>query len=788
MKKTLDVFPLSAFGFIRHWLMAGPGVSRYEGPALSDDDLRKRVLTDAPGEAPAWGELGEAGPSDSQWSLYNPGRNEFVEFSKFYHAPTQVEIWAETELQVQKSGDYAAQFWVAGAADLWVNGEWTQRVNVTRYHQSPASEPLSLRLREGVNRLQIRYQVMGLRDTRTLWGIRLDPQVDVHIQLPGVTGFRQVLDWLDGVRPCAPSRVQSEGCAPEGVKVDLGHGNEMPWPKGACDFIFPDPPADTFQVQVSCQGMLLSRCFELPGNCPAPEHHEDRRVALLESAARMGVDGQASPGLNAIAHPVLARRLLGKGDSKDGDVIREALALVNQRVDCADFILATLLRMEKLELTRAEESALLRETCLNFRYWTDEPGSDAMCFNSENHSLLFHGCQLLSGLLYPDDRFTNSGRTGKEQAEIARNRISDWLDHIEAHGYIEHNSSIYIGITMGAMLNVLDFGKDPVLTERLQKQIDYVLKNLALHYFKGGVISPQGRVYRNVLYPEASSTIHLLASVTDTVSFSSPLHPHLHSVYGLWTTFLSSSPSCKPVTNLDAICEAPVSCVSQQGGMKIHLHKTDSYVLTSVEIPEWNGSVKVESEYTPGYFGYQQHLWQASLGRGCHVFVNHPGGFFDGTLSRPGYWYGNGVTPRIRQEKDWVQAIYVIPDGEDVNAERPDFMDPNPHAIPFTHGHWPSDVFSQEICSTHWRFGLYDQGLVGLWCSEPLLPYDDVLTGREVRALGYRSAWLLICGELSAYGSLEHFAEVCQLREPRFEKESAILMMRGENPTRWGEI
>ena len=78
-------------------------------------------------------------------------------------------------------------------------------------------------------------------------------------------------------------------------------------------------------------------------------------------------------------------------------------------------------------------------------------------------------------------------------------------------------------------------------------------------------------------------------------------------------------------------------------------------------------------------------------------------------------------------------------------------------------------------------------GLIGLWCSEPLVPHDDILTGRELRANSYASAWLAVCGDLENDGSLEKFLAACAGRNPDFDKTKYILSMNDADPTRWWE-
>jgi hypothetical protein len=497
--------------------------------------------------------------------------------------------------------------------------------------------------------------------------------------------------------------------------------------------------------------------------------------------------------------PLIARRLLKETSDQDAAAFADAIEMVDARRDCADFILAGLLRMEFLGLCTKDESAELRRAALAFRYWKDEPGNDAMCFHSENHSLLFHGCQLLAGRLYPGEKFGNSGRTGAEQADRALPMIKEWLEKVEARGFEEFNSGTYMPITIAAMLNVVDFSGDEPLSTRMAVQIDRIFRDLAEQAFDGGVITPQGRVYRDVLFPEEAGTQALLAyaSGATKVELTAP-RPRERGRSGDWVVFPASSPKYHPPEGLDAKIAGAVSNIYRHADVQIVVEKTPAYILTSLAVPALpREGEHPDNDLRPGGAGYQQHLWQATLGRDCHVFVNHPGGFFDGTKSRPGYWHGNGLLPRVRQSKNWLQAIYVIPDGSkteppitrdvwewgSASTVRPfDF-----HPIPFVHAYWPSDAFDHEERVGRWVFGQKGRGLIGLWCSEPLVPHDDVLTGRELRANSYASAWVVVCGDLEEEKSLEAFMARCQERQPKFDRKKFTLDMEGAETTRWWE-
>lgn len=69
----------------------------------------------------------------------------------------------------------------------------------------------------------------------------------------------------------------------------------------------------------------------------------------------------------------------------------------------------------------------VRSAVLGYRYWFDEPGNDVMWFTSPHNALSFHTAQYLAGQFFSEERFTASGRTGREQQAIAAQRLAYWF-------------------------------------------------------------------------------------------------------------------------------------------------------------------------------------------------------------------------------------------------------------------------------------------------------------------------------------------------------------------------
>jgi len=774
-----DAFGCDAQGYVRHWLVAGPRRKPYQGPSGSDDEMRLAALDATVGEPPSDAALGQPGPLGDAWRFHAPGQNIFVECSGFSSLLEVLDLWAVTDL-LAPAASLAARFWACGTADLWVNGAHLLRHSVPRY-MYPEPADFALPLRKGANRLAVRLQALGVRDTRMLFGLQvLDGADGLVVRLPGdpdATGrLAEAERWLMSVRAAGRDALASEHPAPSDARVTIGPAGGTgvppvaPWPAGARGLSFDPEGAFNLKVAVDVRPTrggdapptTLERQLEVPANrppaqpssLPPREHCREHVQAIARGAGRHILN-------------VLARRILGE-QADEAAIFEATLRGIDARHDCSDFTLATLLRMVCLRLVSPDERAAIRRSALAFRYWDDEPGTDAMCFGSENHSLLFHGCQLLAGRLWPDERFSNSGRTGREQAALGAQRCTAWLDQVAATGFREYLSSTYMPLSVAALVNVYDFSGRVTLGVEAKRVLDGVFRDLATHAFDGVVIAPQGRVYRNVLYPEMGGTQALLSYAT----------PEAIVAHTDWIGFLASSADYRPPAGLGDLMRQPASRRYRQDGVEVVLHKTSDYLLTSLAIPasfdSGEGAAETPANWRsalwPGKPGYQQHLWQASLARDCHVFVNHPGATFDQSQSRPGYWFGNGVLPRLSQTEGTLAEVFDIPEA---------------HPVGFTHAHWPSDTFGRQEVRGHWAFGQRRTGAVALWCSAPLVPHDDVLTGRELRASGRRVAWLCLCGPAPDTAAFDAFIRSCTEHSPAFDAPARRLDLRGEAALAW---
>lgn len=789
-------FTLNEHGFIENYLVSG----RLETDFYSDktdknqlnyEKMLRSVVVDKSKDIPE-GEiaLGKISPLGLPWEYYYSYGNWFVDSSTFYPLPKKIELYATTILNAPKEMEVEAWLWSFAAIDLWVDGEYVGGIDKPVY-KPIKKEILKLKLKKGSNSLFIRLQNLGVRDTRTLFGIQINGDIkeNLTITLPDMDNIKPYMEvdrWLSNIT-LEDEMLKFLSPAPYNAQV-IYDSKTVDFTKFDTRFTYQDIGGETivklqpgkpyFKVAVKVNNQLLAREFE------RQEEHQVLYSSVIDWKEnqervfkRIAQTGQIARGdyESFSMYPILARYYYNLVTPEDKKEIYKSLDQIESRRDCSDFLTCAMVRFMKLYPMDKELAARVKEVMLNYRYWMDEDGADGMCFWSENHSLMFYISAYLAGEEYQEEIFIRSGKTGIEMKEQAGKRILQWLSDVYEMGFDEFHSGGYTPITFAALLNVVDFAEEK-LSILAEKVLDRLLKYLAIQTFKGVSIAPQGRVYREVLYPY-NQDIQCLINLMD---------PTAPDRFSEWIIFLATS-KYKIPTEFNKLMQAPLSLAYEESNGVICVEKQEDYMLTSVQSPrkdgisrKWNNisqGIEVDTgsyhyvkslnecfhgttQFEPGVFGYQQHMWYAALEVDTNIFANHPGGSFDGSSMRPGYWYGNGIMPAIKQNKNILYAIYQIPET---------------HPIPFTHLYWPSNRFEEQKMSSGWLVGRKNQGYVGVWCSEILKPHQDQLFNCEFRAISRNAAYVCVCGSQKDYSSLDQFLEYCKSLKPGYDiKESKL--------------
>jgi hypothetical protein len=185
-------------------------------------------------------------------------------------------------------------------------------------------------------------------------------------------------------------------------------------------------------------------------------------------------------------------------------------------------------------------------------------------------------------------------------------------------------------------------------------------------------------------------------------------------------------------------------------------------------------------DFRPGERGYQQHIWQATLGPYAVVFVTNPATL--DVSSRPNYWAGNGCMPRNAQHGNVLISIFNIK-SHVTTMESP--------LLGFTHAYFPKWAFDEvrEVVSSSgaWIFGRVGEGYVALYSHNP---YRWVTDGpdadQEIVAPGLKNVWICQIGGKDTDGHFTSFVRKLSQAKIRFHDLNVAYKADGQPTFHFG--
>lgn len=287
-------------------------------------------------------------------------------------------------------------------------------------------------------------------------------------------------------------------------------------------------------------------------------------------------DSNKSRGLNAQASRVYLSEPVIEED------IRGSFEKINNREDCADFSMNTLLRIMYLDkntnILEPELRSEIKEVILNFKYWFTEPGEDSMIMWTENHMILFHTAELLAGQLYPDEIFPNSGMSGNDHIDHATPLVNRWLEWRFRFGFSEWHSNTYMDEDLFALLNLVDFAEENEMATKAAMLIDIIAFDFANNFFKGRYATTHGRAYdskkvgTSVQDPPSRDSIAEFAWVILGLGYHQPGSGNSQS-----TVALVTSDNYNPPPILEAIAEDSLEGLEHKDRNSINLEDGPEY-------------------------------------------------------------------------------------------------------------------------------------------------------------------------------------------------------------------
>lgn len=793
-------------GYIHNWLVAGPqaitvlDLDHFQGQDWKLQIARRYYEPDSSvSQTPVMDAPFPVGDAKLEWLYVRCDDDHFVDCSAFYHTCHYLRTWAYCQVISPAAQEATCILTTNGPADVWLNGQHVHRQEHF-HHQIPHSVSFQVGLLEGRNEFLVRFEEVAARECPYVMALRIaNPPSEAFVFLPTVhegVARREVVEkaiesayldrdvyvwdnevtvhWPTDMAVSSPLTLrlrrvpawiycESRPTASAGRQQSLAAPFEIP--EGQYHVILMPTLQEYYEGHLRLERRItLTSLKNKYSQTPYGTFDERRAEALLDAAQRED-DG------NVFSE--IAKMALGYWADVKTDVIMETIEGINQRKDCSDFYLAGLLgMMHRYGDDPSFPESLkqpLEECVLNFRYWADEPGSDAMWFWSENHQILFHTCEILAGQLYPDRVFTNTGQTGQWHREKGERMALAWLRKRGAGGFSEWDSNCYFEEDLLALSHLADLAESQPVYDLATVVMDKMFLTMALNSYKGTFGSTHGRTYTPHI---KSGRTEATAGVSRLMWGMGAFNNHIMATVSL---------ACMedygfPLIIGDVAADLPEEmwnrerhagqleewCDRATGDWEVNkvTYKTPDYMLCSAQ------------DYHPGERGVQQHIWQATLSPDAVVFVTHPPCLSEEGSHRPNFWHGNVVLPRVAQWKDVLIAIYKLPDND---------------WLGFTHAFFPVWAFDEHALREDnkgrtWAFARKGEGYLALTAARGL---EFITRGdnayRELRSYGQNNVWVCMMGRAKLDGDFGEFQNKILALNVRLDKLSArCATLRGE--------
>jgi len=510
---------------------------------------------------------------------------------------------------------------------------------------------------------------------------------------------------------------------------------------------------------------------------------------------------------------------------------------VVSRRDCADFGLTGLLRMfcryPGSSLLDDTLQDAIEEAVLGFAYWFDAPGEHETWFCTENHQILFHAAELLAGQLFPDVTFEAEGLTGDEHRTRAERRVRRWLEWRHRFGFSEWLANGYYDEDVAALANLAEFAADKDIRTASERLLSRTLFEIALNSHDGVFGSTHGRAYASdVLDPSREPTsgiqrllwgegsrnrlsigaVSLATSEYEApklvreVALAEPDELVVRQRHGLdvEAALRHGIDPDDPDDQLffwgglvmghrDVVDRALEHCPKRYdlryreiaSAARYHAERAgdagyepdpNNTALTRADVytfktPDY--MLSCAQDYRKGKFGFQHHVWQATLGGRALAFTNHPKA--DGRDASPGQrWGGTGLLPRSVAYLNVAVSLYRVGEAPYATPDIPGFESALAET-PYTHAYVPTHAFDEWREANGWVFGRRGDGYLAVTSPQSLRwaePRADELAlmaatdedpdsalPYELVADDENAAWICECGNSRSHGSFEAFVD-----------------------------
>lgn len=713
--------------------------------------------------------------------VYFPFENGRVEYTTFIHTPHYLSFYAQTYILVEENIDLPFEIFTCGGVRIWVNGEEVD--TFTPYTRNITSnKKITLSLNKGENEIVVYADELAERDVFFYFELRYsgDEAIDAFLQveepieqiknaetfLESCFFEKDIYDegevqlsfekniLLDDIEIFIESEGMHTGSTDTGnVKKVVVKRNDSSCLIGSVELF----QATTHEINLSIfvgkykitRILFVAVSYKRIFSVNNFNSVEERKMEVLSIIAKYGESGVQ----NALAILHTEKEMTDCAWAS----LKQTILKIEKKEDCADFHLGSLLLLldRYSEYLTDELKIRIKASLINFRYWIDEPGNDVMWFFSENHALLFHIGQYLTGNYFPDDLFTASQRTGREQYDVGKQRLYEWFDMFFKYGYAEWNSTTYLPIDLIGFFTLYEIAPDEDIKELAKKALDFTFKIISYNTFNGIMSSSVGRTYEHTIKGRELNEVNMLSYITDNVG-------RINSRTSAATLYAISS--YVPEKYSDNVLVKPgeeMTLEYMQGEEKVqtYLYKTIDYQMGSVV------------DFKAFKHGHQQHLSIVSLGETSALFyINHPGERPFSGGGRPSYWAGNGTNPLVNQYKNITLMLTNIDDSE---------------IVKYIHAYSPLYDYDQYSQRDKWFFSSVGSAYLGVYFANGYdVTKNGANTGKELISWGIKNGIILKAGSKQESGSFDTFIKKCTSSIVIYSQERGLTYVDSQ----YGEI
>lgn len=745
-EENVSFTPVTMEGDINKWLL--------DGFAINENPCKKEFRDKRRSNIPQY--LETITSTENDLELYFPWGNPAVERSGFWFVPTYLQSYAFTYLECSYDHKATLNLRTCGGMTLWINDKFV--TDFTPYTRNiEAKTAVEVELKKGLNKFVVCFDDLAERDTYYYFRIDYLGEDQIEIVLPvGENDVTEIND-IEAMLSEAyfnndtfkegevelqiknklnrdiefkfeyettqltdnDSKKKSKVCLKSGLdRLNLGDVSKFPMGFNYIDIL-------TVTGAIKIERKLGVQIFDSSSqNIEEAKTIEQRKKEALKFIAKNS---------DYNIHKALAILATG-GDVKEAEsIILRGIDGINKRRDCSDFYLISIFRIWKEYRDKGifseEFWAKIKECILSFRYWIDELGDDVMWFFSENHSLLFHSCELLAGQLFPDEMFTNSNENGSFHKNKAEELLIKWFERFFEEGLAEWNSSMYMPVDVVGVINIYELAESKELREMAKKAMDLIYYLLAVNAHDGVVCTTFGRSYEKELKGQYASGTTSLLWIGYGIGYLNN-----YSISNVSLCLSEYEPPKEYEQYLSV--KKDESCIFKNeqgvgGYAKVYNYKTKDFMLSSIY------------DFRPGHKGYQEHVIEGFIDSETHVWINHPGQLYNFGAGRPNFWAGNGYLPKVIQYKGLCVVSFKIDKENDAD---------------YTHAYFPKNEFDEVEEANNWIFARKGDAYIGIYANNEIrIQHQGVNKDRELISDGYDNLWLLRMGNIEEFKTFENF-------------------------------